>query len=127
MFRCTDPTITLAGSQWLSLIITGLAPAFVQVYYWSEKIPKETTEDISAFGRKRYHDEMGRLIGVLDFRLREYEYLAKTYTIADMAAFPWIDRHEYFGFSLDDFVGVRNWYNRLSKRAAIKRGIKIPS
>tara|TARA_B100001123_G_scaffold371048_1_gene433942 strand:+ start:902 stop:1534 length:633 start_codon:yes stop_codon:yes gene_type:complete len=126
-FGGNDPTTTLECSQWLSLITTGLAPAFVQVYYWSEKIPNESTEDISAFGRKRYHDEMVRLIGVLDFRLREYEYLAKTYTIADMAAYPWIDRHDYFGFSLDEFVGVRNWYNRLSRRAAIKRGIKIPS
>ena len=66
------------------------------------------------------------LVGVLDFRLREYEYLAKTYTIADMAALAWIARHEAYGISLDDFVGVRNWYNRLSKRPAVLRGNAVP-
>ena len=123
-FIGNDPITKLECSQWLSLITTGLAPAFVQVYNWSEKIPEKTTDDVSKFGFSLYHEEMLRLVGVLDFRLREYEYLAKTYTIADMAALPWIHRHEYFGFSLDDFVGVKNWYNRLIRRAAINRGLK---
>ena len=70
---------------------------------------------------------MRRLVGVLDFRLREYEYLAKTYTTADMAAYPWIAAHEYFDLDLDDYVGVRNWYNRLSKRKPIQRGMAVPA
>ena len=125
-FIGNDPITKLECSQWLSLITTGVAPAFVQVYNWSEKIPEKTNDDVSKFGFGLYHEEMLRLVGVLDFRLREYEYLAKTYTIADMAALPWIHRHEYFGFSLDDFVGVKNWYNRLIRRAAINRGLKHP-
>ncbi|NKB20597.1 MAG: glutathione S-transferase family protein [Alphaproteobacteria bacterium] len=126
-FMGNDAVTKLECQQWLSLVVTGLAPTFVQVFYWLQHAPNATTEEITAFGRERYSEEMKRLVGVLDFRLREYEYLAKTYTVADMAAFPWIDRHEFFGFSLDDFVGVQNWYNRLSKRAAIQRGMKVPS
>ncbi|MBK18050.1 MAG: glutathione S-transferase [Rhodospirillaceae bacterium] len=126
-FMGNDEITRTECQQWLSLVTTGLAPTFVQVFYWTEFAPNATTEEVTAFGKQRYRNEMQRLIGVLDFRLREYEYLAKTYTIADMAAYPWIDRHEFFEFSLDDFVGVRNWYNRLSKRAAIQRGIKVPS
>ena len=79
------------------------------------------------YGQKRYAQEMQRLVGVLDFRLREFEFLGKTYTIADMAAYPWIERHEAFGLNLDDFVGVKNWFNRLSKRSAIVRGMGVPS
>ena len=126
-FMGNDAVTELECSQWLSLITTGLAPTFGQVFYWRQHAPNTTTEEVFDFGQQRYANEMSRLVGVLDFRLREYEYLAKTYTIADMAAYPWINRHEFFGFSLDDFVGVRNWYNRLSKRAAIQRGLKVPS
>jgi GST-like protein len=126
-FMGNDAITRLECQQWLSLVVTGLAPTIVQVFYWLHHAPNETSEEITAFGRERYSEEMRRLVGVLDFRLREYEYLAKTYTIADMAAFPWIAHHEFFGFSLDDFVGVRNWYNRLSKRAAIQRGMNVPS
>ncbi len=126
-FMGNDAVTKLECQQWLSLVTTGLAPTIVQVFYWSQHAPKATSEEVVTFGQQRYSDEMRRLVGVLDFRLREYEYLAKTYTIADMAAYPWIARHEFFGFSLDDFVGVRNWYNRLSKRAAIQHGMQVPS
>ena len=126
-FMGNDAVTKVECQQWLSLVVTGLAPTFVQVYYWLQHAPNATTPEITEFGLQRYQDEMRRVVGVLDFRLREYEYLAKTYTIADMAAFPWIDRHEFFGFSLDDFVGVQNWYNRLSKRGAVQRGMNVPA
>ena len=117
---------TLDCSQWLALVTTGLSPTIIQFFYFSFQAAGRASDEIIAFGRQRYTDEMLRLVGVLDFRLREYEYLAKTYTIADMAAYAWIARHEAYGFSLDDFVGVRNWYNRLSKRPAVQRGSEVP-
>lgn len=126
-FLGNDIVTKVECKQWLSLVESGLAPTFMEVYYWLQHAPHATTAESAEFGLQRYQDEMRRIVGVLDFRLREYEYLAKTYTVADMAAFPWIDRHEFFGFSLDDFVGVRNWYNRLSTRLAIQRGLRVPS
>lgn len=129
-FRGTDAVTKLECSQWLSLVTTGLSPTVIQFFYFAFQAGiqdgGQASDEAIAFGRKRYTDEMLRLVGVLDFRLREYEYLAKTYTIADMAAVAWIARHEAYGISLDDFVGVRNWYNRLSKRAAVQRGLEIP-
>ena len=107
----------------MSLVTTGLSPTLIQFFYFTFQAEGQASDEVIAFGRQRYTDEMLRLVGVLDFRLREYEYLAKTYTIADMAAYPWIARHEAYGISLDDFVGVRNWYNRLIKRPAVQRGL----
>jgi GST-like protein len=125
-FRGTDVVTKLECSQWLNLVTSGLSPTVIQFFYFAFQAEDQVTEDVRAFGRERYKDEMLRLIGVLDFRLREYEYLAKTYTVADMAAVAWIARHEGYGISLDDFVGVRNWYNRLIKRAAVQRGLEVP-
>ena len=125
-FRGNDLVTKLECSQWLSLVTTGLSPTIIQFFYFSFQAEGQASDEVSAFGCQRYKDEMLRLVGVLDFRLREYEYLAKTYTVADMAAYAWIVRHGAYGISLDDFVGVRNWYNRLSKRPAVQRGIEVP-
>ena len=126
-FRGNDPVAKLECSQWLALVTSGLSPTVVQYFYFAFQAEGKASDEVIAFGHQRYLDEMLRLVGVLDFRLREYEYLAKTYTIADMAAYAWIARHEAYGFSLDDYVGVRNWYNRLSKRPAVQRGSNVPS
>lgn len=125
-FRGSDAVSKLECSQWLALVTSGISPIVIQFFYFAFQAEGQASDEIRAFGRKRYMDELLRLVGVLDFRLREYEYLAKTYSIADMAAVAWIARHEAYGISLDDFVGVRNWYNRLSKRAAVQRGLEIP-
>ncbi len=125
-FRGSDPITRLECTQWLMLVIGEVRPSFAQMYHFDHQVPADTPDAVTAYGRQRYGDELRRIVGVLDFRLREYEYLAKTYTIADMAAFPWVAAHEFFGFSLDDFVGVRNWFKRLNKRAAIERGMAVP-
>ncbi|MBT5051191.1 MAG: glutathione S-transferase [Rhodospirillaceae bacterium] len=125
-FRGTEAVSKLECSQWLNLVTSGISPTVIQFFYFAFQAEGQASDEIRAFGRQRYFDELLRLVGVLDFRLREYEYLAKTYTIADMAAVAWIARHEAYGISLDDFVGVRNWYNRLSKRAEVQRGLEIP-
>ena len=125
-FRGNDAVTRLECSQWLQLVTSGLSPTVVQFFYFAFQAEGQASEDVIEFGRKRYYDEMLRLVGVLDFRLREYEYLAKTYSIADMAACAWVARHDAYGITLDDFVGVRNWYNRLSQRPAVKRGLEVP-
>lgn len=125
-FRGNDAVTRLECGQWLQLVTSGLSPTVVQFFYFAFQAEGQVSDYIIEFGRKRYYDEMLRLIGVLDFRLREYEYLAKTYSIADMAACAWVARHDAYGLNLDDFVGVRNWYDRLSQRPAVQRGLKVP-
>ncbi len=125
--RGNDDVSRLECRQWLQMALGELTCAFGQVFHYRYMVPEGTPEEAAAYGRERAETEMRRMVGALDFRLREYEYLAKTYTIADIAAYPWIAAHEFFGFDLDDFVGVRNWYNRLSKRPNIQRGMAVPA
>lgn len=125
-FRGNDAVSRLECSQWLQVVVTSLAPAFREAFVFTRMLDGQASEEARALGRKRFEGEVRRFIGVLDFRLREYEYLAKTYTIADMAAYPWIAARDFLGIDLDDFVGVRNWFNRLEKRPAVKRGMAVP-
>ena len=125
-FGGNDPITRLESRQWLMFALTELGPAFGQVYHYNHAVPAGTPEEAVSYGRAHVGDDMRRAVGVLDFRLREYEYLAKTYTIADMAAYPWVAAHAFFGLDLNNYVGVQNWYNRLSRRKTIQRGMAVP-
>lgn len=124
-FRGNDPVTRLEAVQWLMVSVSNLAPAAGAAYLLAHDLAGDSGTEGS--GARYFGDQLRRMVGVLDFRLREYEYLAKTYTIADMAAYPWIAAHGMLGFALDEYVGVRNWYNRLSKRAAVARGMAVPA
>jgi glutathione S-transferase len=69
-----------------------------------------------------------RLYGVLQKRLGEAEYLAGAdYSIADMATFPWVARFEWHKVDLADFPAVKAWYDKLYTRAAVKKGMAVPT
>ena len=88
----------------------------------------------SEFGEKRYFKIAERIYKELDERLSVSEFLAGTdYSIADIAAFPWIARHEWHDIGLKKFKHLTNWYNRISNRKPVikgydllNRGEKIP-
>jgi len=125
-FRGNDAIARLECAQWLQVVVSDLAPAFREAFVFTRMLAGKASEEALAAGRDRFGEETRRCVGVLDFRLREYEYLAKTYTIADMAAYPWLAARAFLGIDLDDFVGVRNWFNRMSKRPAVQRGMNVP-
>ena len=89
----------------------------------------------SDFGEKRYFKISKRIYKELDERLMVSKFLAgKEYTIADIATFPWIARHEWHDIGLKKFEGLTRWYQEISKREAVikgydllKNGEKIPS
>ena len=54
------------------------------------------------------------------------EYLAGAYSIADIATYPWIARHEWQGVELADYPNVSRWFAAISTRAAVQRGMKVP-
>jgi GST-like protein len=82
-----------------------------------EKIP---------YAIERYTKETRRLYGVMDARLKDREFLAGPYTIADIATFPWTARHEWQGVDLADFPNVRRWYNAINSRPAVRKGMAVP-
>ncbi|HEY7218773.1 MAG TPA: glutathione S-transferase N-terminal domain-containing protein [Candidatus Binatia bacterium] len=107
-------------SQWLMFQMGGVGPMFGQANYFyrhEEKVP---------YAIERYHKESLRLYGVLEKRLSESEYLAGEYSIADIATYTWVGRHEMHHVKLEEFSNVKRWFDVISERPAVQRGMEIP-
>ncbi len=107
--------------QWLMLQMGGIGPMFGQTHHFLRFAPEPIPYAI-----KRYSSETARLYGVLDKRLQDQEYLAGEYTIADMATFPWVARHEWQQIDLADYPHVRRWHDSLAARPGVMRGMAVP-
>ncbi|MGC2031220.1 MAG: glutathione binding-like protein [Steroidobacteraceae bacterium] len=102
--------------QWLFWQVGGLGPMAGQNHHFSryalEKIP---------YAIGRYVKETNRLYGVLNKRLADREFLAGAYSIADMAAYPWVVPHEAQGQNLDEFPHLKRWFDAIKSRPATVR------
>ncbi len=108
--------------QWLMFQMGGVGPMFGQAHHFLRAAPEPVP-----YGIKRYTDETRRLYGVLDKRLAEVAYLADEYSIADIATFPWIARHEWHKVDLAEFPNVKRWYDTINRRPAVVRGMAVPA
>ena len=80
----------------------------------------------SEFGEKRYFKIATQIYKDLDDRLSVSKFLAgKDYTIADIATFPWIARHEWHDIGLKKFDNLTRWYEEISKREAVQKGYDL--
>ena len=79
----------------------------------------------SEWGEKRYFKIATSIYKDLDDRLSNSEYLAGDYSIADIATFPWIARHEWHDIGLKQFKNLTRWYSIISKREAVKKGYDL--
>ncbi len=117
-------------NQWLMGQMGYVGPMLGQHHQFHHYNPGK-----SEFGEKRYFKISKRIYKELDERLMVSKFLAgKKYTIADIATFPWIARHEWHDIGLKKFEGLTRWYQEISKREAVikgydllKNGEKIPS
>ena len=67
-----------------------------------------------------------RLYGVLEERLTDHEFLADEYSVADIATWPWIARHDWQTIDLNEYPNVKRWYVTMANRAAVQRGFDVP-
>ena len=106
--------------QWLFWQAGGLGPMAGQlshfVNYTREEIP---------YALKRYANEYDRLLAVMDVRLRDREFLAGDYSIADIASFPWVLPYKRLGNDLDKFSNLRRWFDTLKARPAVRNGVDL--
>jgi GST-like protein len=108
--------------QWLMFQMGGIGPIFGQVHHFLRAAKEKVPYAIERFGK-----ENRRLYGVLNGRLGEVPFLAGEYSIADIATYPWVLRHEWQQVDLNDFPNVKRWFDTISARPAVQRGIRVPS
>lgn len=115
-FLPTDLRGRVETMEWLFWQMGGLGPMLGQNHHFAQYAPEKIPYAIN-----RYIKETERLYGVLNKQLSEKEFITGEYSIADMAAYPWIVSHELQQINLTDFPNVQRWFESLQNRPAIKR------
>lgn len=115
-FLPTDLRQRVDVMQWLYWQMGGLGPMLGQNHHFSQYAPEKIPYAIN-----RYVKETERLYGVLDTQLRDRDFIAGEYSIADMAAYPWTVPHERQQINLDDFPHVKRWFDSIKTRPAVQR------
>ena len=108
-------------NQWLFGQVAYVGPMLGQHHQFHHYNPGK-----SEFGEKRYFKISKRIYDELNERLSKSKFLAgEDYTIADIATFPWIARHEWHDIGLKKFKGLARWYEEIAKREAVQRGYDV--
>ena len=116
-------------NQWLMAQMGTIGPMIGQHHQFHHYNPGK-----SEFGEERYFKITKRIYQELDNRLKDSSFLAgEKYTIADIATWPWIARHEWHDIGLKDYKNLSRWYLEIANRDAVikgydlfKNGSKIP-
>lgn len=102
--------------EWLFWQMAGLGPMAGQNHHFSTYAPEKIEYAIN-----RYVNETGRLYAVLNKQLANREFIAGDYSIADIAAYPWIVAHEIQSQNLEDFPNLKRWFETIKARPATIR------
>jgi len=100
--------------QWVMWQMAGVGPMNGQAHHFVRYAPED-----QSYGVTRYTNEVRRLLGVMEYRLNETEYLAGSYSIADIATWPWITISPILDISLDEFPKVKAWHDKIAGRDAV--------
>jgi GST-like protein len=107
--------------EWLMFQMGGVGPMLGQAHHFRQYAPEEIPYAI-----ERYTTEASRLYGVMDRRLAEAEWFAaNTYTIADIAIYPWLVPHERQGQDMNDYPNLKRWFDAMASRPAVKRALAV--
>ena len=116
-----EPRARTVVLQWLMWQMGGVGPMFGQTHHFMHAAPEKVP-----YGIERYSKETRRLYGVMDRRLGEAAYLAGAdYSIADIATYPWVARHEHHKVDLAEFPNVKRWFDAISARPAVAKGMAV--
>lgn len=107
--------------QWMMFQMGSVGPMLGQAHHFLRFAP-----EVVPYAVTRYSKEATRIYGVLNTRLTGRDWLAGAeYSIADIATFPWIARHDWQGVDLARFPEVQRWYNTIAARPAVVRGMEV--
>jgi GST-like protein len=108
--------------EWLMWQMSAVGPFLGRAHYFLKYNPGK-----APFAEEWFHAEARRLYGVLDKLLADKEFMCGDYSIADIATFPWIARHEWQRIDLNDFPNVKRWYKTIAARPAVQKGYGVPT
>ena len=116
-----DQNNRLEINQWLMAQMGYVGPMLGQHHQFHHYNPGK-----SEFGEQRYFKMAEKIYKELNERLSVSKFLAgKDYTIADIATFPWIARHEWHDIGLKRYINLNRWYKEISKREAVQKGYDL--
>lgn len=107
--------------QWLMFQMGGVGPMMGQANVFFRYMPEKIQPAID-----RYQNESKRLLTVLDSQLKDNEFLAGDYSIADIANFCWARTHNWSGVDISDLPNLKRWMDTIYARDAVQRGLKVP-
>jgi GST-like protein len=107
--------------QWLMFQMGGVGPMLGQAHHFRIYAPEKID-----YAYDRYTNEAKRIYGVLDKQVQSRKYIAgNQYSIADIATFPWIRSWKNQGIDWSDYPALKDWFDRISERPAVKRGVDV--
>tara|TARA_Y100001936_G_scaffold213697_1_gene222853 strand:- start:2002 stop:2625 length:624 start_codon:yes stop_codon:yes gene_type:complete len=107
-------------NQWLMGQMAYVGPILGQHHQFHHYNPGK-----SNWGEERYFKISKSIYKDLDERLSKSKFLAGDYSIADIATFPWIARHEWHDIGLGNYKNLTKWYNNISQREAVIKGYDL--
>ena len=107
--------------EWLMFQMGGVGPMLGQAHHFRIYAPEKIEYAVN-----RYTNEAKRLYGVMDKRLSANKFIAgNTYTIADIAIFPWLRSWQNQGIDWADYPHVKAWFDKIAARPAVIRGVTV--
>ena len=106
--------------QWLMFQMGNIGPMLGQAHHFRHYAPEQLP-----YAVQRYTNEANRLYGVLDRRLKDHDYLAGDYSIADIAVWPWVRTPDRQGVDAAAFPHYKRWFEAINARPAVQRGVQV--
>jgi GSH-dependent disulfide-bond oxidoreductase len=119
-FYPADERQRVAVEEWLYWQMANLGPNAGNAHHFRNYAPEKIE-----YGINRFTNEVNRLYGVLNIRLKDREYLAGEYSIADMASYPWVRPYKNQGQDITEFPHLERWFQRVRDRPAVAKAVKI--
>ena len=107
--------------QWLMFQMGGVGPMLGQAHHFRIYAPEKIE-----YGINRYTNEAKRLYGVMDKRLQSSPWIGgKSYSIADMAIFPWLRSWQNQGIDWADYPHLKTWFDKIAARPAVQKAVQV--
>ena len=106
--------------EWLFWQMANLGPNAGNAHHFRNYAPEKVQ-----YGIDRFTNEVHRIYGVMDTRLKDHDYLAGDYSIADMASYPWVRPYKNQGQDLAEFPHLEKWFQRVRERPAVAKAVKV--